>query len=85
MAAVKNPPVVAADLAARGHMNDQQDAPLHSAGFRLQIQGRIDFLPIVDGSHEVLFHAVNRIRRNAQNFPVVFDAQDNRSSVPVGE
>ena len=85
MAAVKNTSVVAADLAAGRHVNNQQCAAVHGAGFRLQIQGRIDFLPVVDGSHEVLFHAVCRIRRNAQTFPVVFDTQDNRSSFPVGE
>ena len=68
VAAVKNPPVVAADLAARGHLNDQQCVTIHCTGFRLQVKGRIDFLPVVDGSYEVFFHAVHRIRGNALNY-----------------
>ena len=85
VAAVKNPPVVAADLAARGHLNEQQCVTIHCTGFRLQVKGRIDFLPVVDGSHEVFFYAVHRIRGNAQNLPVVFDAQENDPAVPIGK
>ena len=85
MATVKNTSVVAADLAAGRHLNDQQRAAVYGAGFRLQVQRRIDFLPVVDGSHEVFFHTVNRIRGNTQNLPVVFDAQENDSTVPVGK
>ena len=85
MASVKNASVVAAALAAGRHLNDQQCAAIHRIGFRPQIEGWIDFLPVVDGSHEVLFHAVHCIRRDAQNFPVVFDAQDNRSAIPIGK
>ena len=76
---------MAADLAAGRHLNDQQRATVYDAGFRLQVQRRIDFLPVVDGSHEVFFHTVNRIRGNTQNLPVVFDAQENDSTVPVGK
>ena len=76
---------MAADLAAGRHLNDQQRAAVYGAGFRLQVQRRIDFLPVVDGSHEVFFHTVNRIRGNTQNLPVVFDAQENDSTVPVGK
>src|SRR5699024_2605646 len=85
VAAVKNAPVMAADLAAGRHLNDQQRAAVYGAGFRLQVQRRIDFLPVVDGSHEVFFHTVNRIRGNTQNLPVVFDAQENDSTVSVGK
>ena len=77
--AVKNAAVVAADLAAGRHLNDQQRAAVYGAGFRLQVQGRIDFLPVVDGSHKVLFHAVHCVRGDAQNFPTVFDAQENKN------
>ena len=83
--AVKNPPVMAADLAARRHLNDQQRAAIYCADFRPQVQRRIDLLAIIDGRHEVLFQAVRRIRIHAQNHPAVFDAQDDRSAVSVRE
>ena len=43
--AVKNAPVMAADLAAGRHLNDQQRAAVYGAGFRLQVQGWIEATP----------------------------------------
>lgn len=55
--AVKNAPVMAADLAAGRHLNDQQRAAIYCAGFRLQVQGRIDFLPVMATTRIMPLHA----------------------------
>lgn len=55
--AVKNAPVMAADLAAGRHLNDQQRAAIYCVGFRLQVQGRIDFLPVMATTRIMPLHA----------------------------
>ena len=48
---------MAADLAAGRHLNDQQRAAIYCAGFRLQVQGRIDFLPVMATTRIMPLHA----------------------------
>ena len=64
VAAIKNAPAVAADLACGRYLYDQQRTAVYTSYLWLQVQGRIDFLPVIDGRHEIPCHVVHSLRYN---------------------